>query len=55
MWHGAILVQPSTKQPSTNYNAAVDAAVAVDADADAATLIFMCPKLKWNKTRNTKL
>lgn len=31
MGHGAVLVQPSTKQPSTNYNAAVDVAVAADA------------------------
>lgn len=31
MGHGAVLVQPSTKQPSTNYNAAVAvAAAAVD-------------------------
>lgn len=26
------IVQPSAKQPSTNYNAAVDVAVAVDVD-----------------------
>lgn len=32
MGHGAVLVQPSAKQPSTNYNAAVDVAVAVAVD-----------------------
>lgn len=31
MGHEAVLVQPSAKQRSTNYNAAVDVAVAADA------------------------
>lgn len=32
MGHEAVLVQPSAKQPSTNYNAAVDVAVDVSVD-----------------------
>lgn len=43
MGHEAVLVQPSTKQPSTNYNAAVDVAVA------AAAVDFYVPQIEMEQ------
>lgn len=43
MGHEAVLVQPSAKQPSTNYNAAVDVAVA------SAAVDFYVPQIEMEQ------